>query len=161
VKPLPGGTPSAPPFPPLEIQDGHESLRRTLGAFRLERALARGGHDLPGALRGAASFLHSAIEGMARPEEERFPAGSPEREATEFEHAFLRMELGALGGEIRELEEARVAASLARERAVRSRLLRRIHRIEVILELHTGAVGERVTLEAGADAGIGGEVPPA
>lgn len=130
-------------FPPLEIHDGHESLRRTLGAFRLEQALARGGEDLAGSLRGAASFLHSAIEAMARPEEERFPPGSAEREATEFEHAFLRMELDAMSGEIRELAEARAAGSAPRERAARARLLRRVHRMEAILELHAGAVRER------------------
>lgn len=144
------GRPEGPPvgaggrgFPPLEVHDGHESLRRTLGAFRLQQALARGGGEVPGALRGAASFLHASIEAMARPEEERFAAGSAEREATEFEHAFLRMELEALAGEIRGLEEARASGSHPGERAARGRLLRRVHRIEVILELHTGAVRER------------------
>lgn len=146
--PRPTAGPAVRAFPPLEVHDGHDSLRRTLGAFRLEQALARGGEDLAGSLQGAAAFLHSAVEAMARPEEERFPAGSAQREATEFEHAFLRMELEAMSGEIRELAEARAGGSAPRERAVRARLLRRVHRMEAILELHAGAVREREDLPA-------------
>lgn len=146
------GRPARPPvgteragadFPPLEVSDAHDSLLRTLGAFRLERALAGSGIRALESLRGAAAFLVSGIGAVAGPEEARYPVDSAEREATAFEHAFLRMELERFSGEIRELEEALGAGSAPAERSARRRLLRRVHRLEVLLELHAGATTER------------------
>jgi len=123
----------------------HHRLLDDLRGFGLEPKLTDEASDLSATLRGAATLLNVRLaqgaaieEGTAEVEEDR--------ESTAFEHAFLRIEVERFRQEIRMLDEAlRTGCRLDEERA-RRYLLRRIHRIEAVLELHMQAVADRTSL---------------
>lgn len=112
--------------------DGHDALLRTFMEFDLDAALSNLGRNPIWDLRAAATFLTDRMATLAVREEQKLRPGSPQREATELEHALLREEIGRFVGEIEALEGATPPASAN----VRRRLLRSVHRIEMILAVH-------------------------
>lgn len=86
-------------------------------------------------LRAAAAFLRQEVLPFCRWEEDLLLAAPDEWEAAAFDHGFLAAEIDAFGREVTALEETREWDDEARRRASQ-RLLRRVHRIEAVLELH-------------------------
>lgn len=122
--------------PPTEYE--HGLLLRTFLDFGLEGALSNPGTDPFWDLRAAAAFLADRLTVPARREEERLRPGTPEREAAAFEHALLRAETDAFIAEIAALTTGAVRGS-----AARPGLLRRVHRIELLITVHMQAVVDR------------------
>jgi hypothetical protein len=141
---------------PLLLLRHHEAFLAEFRRFGAEGAAARLGPDDLETLRGALAFLEHEILPFARAEERTLAAGSPHAESVALEHAFLTQEVEALGREIQALRalpslrpgersEGRSGCSEpGPSPSSRSRsLLRVVHRIEAVLELHTAAWGDR------------------
>ena len=126
-------SPACDPLAGAAIRFGHRMLLDTLREFGLlgpEGSLIADGETL----RGAAAFLRHELLRFARDEERLLGPGTPEHDSASFEHAFLAAEIDAF---VREVDALRRIAPLdGAATAARARVLRRIHRIEAILELH-------------------------
>lgn len=127
-------SPACDPLAGAAIRFGHRMLLDTLREFGL---LGPDGSLVADeeTLRGAAAFLRHELLRFARDEERLLGPGTPEHDSASFEHAFLAAEIDAFA---REVDRLRRIAPLdgAATAAARARVLRRIHRIEAILELH-------------------------
>ena len=131
------------PIVQAAIFEGH---RRLLDTFREFRAADPGRHpasvDL-NELRATAAFLRQEVLPFCRWEEEALEDDREGWETTAFEHAFLAAEIDALAVEVAELERA-VDRGRPEDRAANfSRLIRRGHRIEAVLELHMERTEDR------------------
>lgn len=118
---------------------GHRRILDALREFTTETS--RDGRIRTGdraTARGLVAFLRQEILPFARREERLMAAGSPEHEATTFEHAFLEAEIDAF---------ARAVESVPTDGAggiyTVKEIERRIHRVEAILELHAARHEER------------------
>jgi len=126
--------------------DGHDALLRTFMEFDLDAAVGDFGRNPYWDLRAAATFLTDRMATFAVREEQALRPGSPARDATELEHALLREEVGRFVREIEALRGATPAASAN----VRRRLLRSVHRIEMMLAVHCEG-----TLDRAGSAAVG------
>jgi uncharacterized protein len=118
-------------LPPDAIRDGHLALLTTLREFMDD---LRPGFDPgsdSGSLRATLAFLRESLLGFAAREEAAI-TGSSGSEHTAFEHAFLAVEIDALGREASRL----IASDAGSRGAALERVRRRLHRLEAVLELH-------------------------
>ena len=111
------------------IREGHDRLLRTFREFSLAEDLASGDESQPDALRGAAAFLRQEILPFSRWEESVLGAHG---EDAALEHAFLAAEIDAFGRAVDEY----LRGDSVRKRAAEAAMLRHVHRIEAVLELH-------------------------
>jgi hypothetical protein len=107
-------------------------LRDFMGMIREE-----GGRD-PLSLVAALAFLRQEVLAFAHWEEHALEEDPGQHETASFEHAFLTVEVQAMATEVEELRRA--GAEMERDpdrfHEVRERAMRRIYRIEALLELH-------------------------
>jgi nitroimidazol reductase NimA-like FMN-containing flavoprotein (pyridoxamine 5'-phosphate oxidase superfamily) len=122
-------TAAAPPAGADELSAGH---RRLLATFRelLSELEEDPGADLE-TLRASVAFLRHSILPFSRAEEAALVGLPPEAEGAALDHAFLAAEIGGLAAEAgRPVPDARA-------------VLRRLHRLEAVLELHLTRDEER------------------
>jgi hypothetical protein len=151
-----------PPHPdlasagPLLLLRHHEAFLAEFRRFGAEGAARRLGPGDLETLQGALAFLEHEVLPFARAEERTLAGGSPQAESVALEHAFLAQEVEALGRELRALRTLKMHGTRASSGTIpgspgprstsplRSRaLLRVVHRIEAILELHTAGWSDR------------------
>lgn len=112
---------------PSRLISGHRRLLGVLADFRSEAA-PRGEMDLDAA-RALVSFLRHELLPFATREERTLATDPAELETTRFEHAFLAAEIDGLAGAV--------------DTAHADDVVRRIHRIEAILEMHAARHEDR------------------
>lgn len=123
----------------LECLAEHEILLHTFQDFRLKQALTNLTEDVIWDLRAAAAFLTDRLATHAPTEEGQWRPGTPQREAAALEHSLLRAETASFIADIATLDQTALAGLEPRRR----RLLRRVHRIELLILAHADGARER------------------
>ncbi len=134
----------ADPLTEIAIRRGHRELLDTLRELVADAVTAAEG-PTAGA-RVVLAFLRQSVMTFAAWEERSRGGADPVAEDTAFEHAFLAVEIEALARAIHALDmlDATPASVAARERvAAEERIVRQMHRIEAVLEIHTEKVEDR------------------
>jgi nitroimidazol reductase NimA-like FMN-containing flavoprotein (pyridoxamine 5'-phosphate oxidase superfamily) len=123
---------------PDAVISGHRRILEALHEFRggAERTPEGRCTDRETVL-GLVAFLRQEILPFAAREEQGLAADQAEYETTSFEHAFLAAEIDALAGAVQQ------AASFANPAWYETGIVRRIHRIEAVLELHVARHEDR------------------
>jgi len=125
------------------IFDGHRRLVSGFRDFGADEVLAS---ELPldlVQLRAVAAFLRQEILPFSRWEESVLRSAPEEWETAAFDHGFLAAEIDAFTEELRALERALETGTKVERRRGSARLLRRVHRVEAVLELHAQRAEDR------------------
>jgi nitroimidazol reductase NimA-like FMN-containing flavoprotein (pyridoxamine 5'-phosphate oxidase superfamily) len=131
-----GNDPYADPLHEAAVLEGHRHLLATFRAFWDPEAF---GPPSVEDVRGAVAFLRHGLLPFARWEEASVEPATPDAETTAFEHAFLAAEIDALAAAASRPHGASGSAD--------AEVLRRLHRIDAVLELHVARAAERASTE--------------